>query len=142
MQEATLCWAMQGATASWENVEGNAFCFARFCTTNNFEEALGSCTAPVAMHRGSPFRAWYVWGASMVSSTCSPGAGGTGNEQAFLTTSEHMASRVEGSKRRENLDSEICEGLRQQVSDVDHAVLLMHLANEARTGPIDLTPTC
>ena len=35
-----------------------------------------------------------------------------GARVSVLTNSPHIARRVEGSKRREDLDSEICEGLR------------------------------
>ena len=65
-----------------------------------------------------------------------PETGGRGNVQ----TSSRTACGVEGSIRREILDSEICEGLRQQVSDVEHEVVMMYLANEARTSSIDMTP--
>ena len=41
-----------------------------------------------------------------------------GERVSFLTNSPHVARKVEGSHRRENLDSEICECLRQQVGDV------------------------
>ena len=37
-----------------------------------------------------------------------------GERVSFLTNSPHVARKVEGTNRRENLDSEICEGLRQQ----------------------------
>ena len=63
-----------------------------------------------------------------------------GERASFFTNSPRIASRVEGPKRRENLDSEVCEGLRKQASDTDHRAVLMHLANEARISPIDLTP--
>ena len=46
-----------------------------------------------------------------------------GERVGFLTNSPHMARKVEGTDRRENLDSEICEGLRQQVGDAGHASL-------------------
>ena len=50
---------------------------------------------------------------------------------SFLTNSPHIARRVEGSERRENVDSEICEGLRQQVGDVGRTSAMMHLASGA-----------
>ena len=59
---------------------------------------------------------------------------------SFLTNSPHVARRVEGSKSRENLDSEICEGLRQQVGDVGHTSIMLHLASGRQTSPVDLTP--
>ena len=41
-----------------------------------------------------------------------------GERGSVLTNSpHHIARKVEGANRRENLDSEICEGLRQQVGD-------------------------
>ena len=66
--------------------------------------------------------------------------GRDGGRVSFLTNSPHIARRVEGSKRRENLDSEICEGLRQQVDDVGHTSAVMHLASGAQARPVDLTP--
>ena len=42
--------------------------------------------------------------------------------------------------QRENLDSEICEGLRQQVGDVDDTSALMHLVGGAQASSVDLTP--
>ena len=57
----------------------------------------------------------------------------------FLTDSPRIASRVDGSNR-ENLDSEICEGLRQQVGDVGHTSAMIHLASGALARPVDLTP--
>ena len=58
----------------------------------------------------------------------------------FLTNSSHIARKVEGANRRENLDSEICEGLRQKVGDPDHASSMMHTASGTQARPIDLTP--
>ena len=43
-----------------------------------------------------------------------------GERVRFLTNSPLFARRVGGSKRREDLDSETCEGLRQQVGDIGH----------------------
>ena len=57
----------------------------------------------------------------------------------FLTNSPHIARRVEGSKSRENLDSEICEGLRQQVDDAGHTSAMMHLPSGTQARPVDLT---
>ena len=51
--------------------------------------------------------------------------GRDGERVNFLTNNPHIARRVEGSKSRENLDSEICEGLRQQVGDVGHTSAMM-----------------
>ena len=62
-----------------------------------------------------------------------------GERVSFLTNSPHIARRVEGSKRQEDLDSEICEGLRQQVGDVGHASSTMHLASGTQARPFDLT---
>ena len=59
---------------------------------------------------------------------------------SFLTNSPHIARRVEGSERRENLDSEICEGLRQQVGNVGHTSDMIHLASGTPVRPLDLTP--
>ena len=59
---------------------------------------------------------------------------------SFLTNSSHIARRVEGSKTRENLDSEICEGLRQQVDDAGHTSAMMHLPSGTQARPVDLTP--
>ena len=54
----------------------------------------------------------------MMSSTRAETQEACGAEQAsFLAHSPHIARRFEGSKCRENLDSEICEGLRQQVGE-------------------------
>ena len=58
---------------------------------------------------------------------------------SFLTNSPHIARKVEGSNRRENLDSEICEGLRQQVGDAGHASSTMHMASGTQVRPFDLT---
>ena len=44
---------------------------------------------------------------------------GDGGRVSFLTNSPLIARKVEGTNRRENLDSEICEGLRQQIGDAD-----------------------
>ena len=57
---------------------------------------------------------------------------------SFLTNSPHIVRRVKGSNSREDLDSEICEGLRQ-VGDVGHTSAMMHLASGAQ-APLDLTP--
>ena len=59
---------------------------------------------------------------------------------SFLTNSSHIARKVEGSKLREDLDSEICEGLRQQVGDVGHTSAMMHVASGTQVRPFDLTP--
>ena len=63
-----------------------------------------------------------------------------GERVSFLTNSPHIARRVKGCKRREDLDSEICEGLRQQVGDVGHASAMMHMASGTQVKPFDLTP--
>ena len=63
-----------------------------------------------------------------------------GERVSFLTNSPHIARRVEGSKRREDLDSAICKGLRQQVDDADHASSTMHTASGTQVRPFDLTP--
>ena len=52
-----------------------------------------------------------------------------GERVSFLTNSPHIARKVEGTNCRENLDSEICEGLRQQIGDADHASSTMHTAS-------------
>ena len=52
-----------------------------------------------------------------------------GERVGFLTNSPHIARRVEGSNRREDLDSEICEGLLQQVGDVGYTSAMMHMAS-------------
>ena len=62
-----------------------------------------------------------------------------GGQASFLTNSPHVVRRVEGTNRRENLDSEICEGLRQQVGDADHASSTMHIASGTQVRPFDLT---
>ena len=49
-----------------------------------------------------------------------------GERVSFLTNSPHIARKVEGTNRLENLDPEICEGLRQQAGDADHASSTMH----------------
>ena len=49
-----------------------------------------------------------------------------------------LPKRVEGSKRREDLDSEICEGLRQQVGDVGHTSAMMQLASGTQARPFNL----
>ena len=63
-----------------------------------------------------------------------------GERVSFLTNSPHIARRVEGSQRREDLDSDICEGLRQQVGDVDHTYALVHMASGTQVRPFDLMP--
>ena len=63
-----------------------------------------------------------------------------GERVRFLTNSPHSARRVEGSKRREDLDSEICEGLRQQVDNESHTSATMHMASGTQVRPFDLTP--
>ena len=63
-----------------------------------------------------------------------------GEQASFLTDSPHIARKVEGADRRENLDSEICEGLRQQVGDAGYASSTMHIASETQVKPFDLTP--
>ena len=63
-----------------------------------------------------------------------------GERVSFLTNSPHIARKVEGTNRRESLDSEICEGLRQQVGDADHASSTMHIASGTQVKPLDLTP--
>ena len=40
-----------------------------------------------------------------------------GERASLLTNSPHIARKVEGTNRRENLDYEICEGLRQKVGE-------------------------
>ena len=59
---------------------------------------------------------------------------------SFLTNCPHIARKVEGTNRRENLDSEICEGLRQQIGHADHASSTMHIASGTQVNPLDLTP--
>ena len=59
---------------------------------------------------------------------------------SFLTNSPHFARRVEESKRREDLDSKVCEGLRQQVGDEGHTSATMHMASGTQARPFDLTP--
>ena len=59
---------------------------------------------------------------------------------SFLTNSPHIARKVEGTNRRENLDSEICEGFRQQIGDADHASSTMHTASGTQVNLLDLTP--
>ena len=44
------------------------------------------------------------------------------------------------SNNRENLDSEICERLRQQVGDAGHASSSMHTASETQVQLFNLTP--
>ena len=63
-----------------------------------------------------------------------------GGRVSFLTNSPLIARRVEGSKSRENLDSEICEGLRQQVDDAGHTSAMMHLPSGTQVRPVDMTP--
>ena len=62
-----------------------------------------------------------------------------GERVTFLTNSTHIARKVEGSNRRENLDTEICEGLRQQVGDVSHTSSLVHMASGTQVRLFDLT---
>ena len=59
---------------------------------------------------------------------------------SFLTNSPHIDRKVEGTNRRENLDSEICEGLRQQIGDAGHTSAMMHMASGTQASPFDLTP--
>ena len=63
-----------------------------------------------------------------------------GERVSFLTYSSYIARRLEGSKRREDLDSDICEGHRQQVGDVGHTSAMMHMASGTPVRPLDLTP--
>ena len=63
-----------------------------------------------------------------------------GERVSILTNSPRIARRVEGSKRREDLDPEICKGLRQQIGDADHASSTMHPASGTQARPFDLTP--
>ena len=59
---------------------------------------------------------------------------------SFFTNSPRIARRVEGCKSRENLDSEICDGLRQQVGDAGHASSTRHVASRTQLRAVDLTP--
>ena len=59
---------------------------------------------------------------------------------SFLTNSPHITRRVEGSTRREDLDYDIREGLRQQVGDAGHTSAIMHMASGTQARPFDLTP--
>ena len=63
-----------------------------------------------------------------------------GGRVSFLTNSPRTARRVEGSKRREDLDFDIYEGLRQQVGDVGHTSTMMHMASGTQARLLDLTP--
>ena len=63
-----------------------------------------------------------------------------GERVSFLTNSPHIARKVESTNRHENLDSEIREGLWQQVGDADHASSTMHTASGTQVKPLDLTP--
>ena len=63
-----------------------------------------------------------------------------GGRVSFFTSSPLIARRVEGCKSRENLDSEICDGLRQQVGDAGHASSTMHAASRTQVRTVDLTP--
>ena len=63
-----------------------------------------------------------------------------GERVSFLTNRPHIARKEEGANRREDLDSDICEGLRQQVGDVGHASAMMQLASGTQTRLLDLTP--
>ena len=58
---------------------------------------------------------------------------------SFLTDSPHITRRMEGSKRREDPDSEVCDGLRQQVGDAGQTSAMMHLASGTQARPLDLT---
>ena len=58
---------------------------------------------------------------------------------SFFTNSPHIGRRLEGSKRREDVDCEICEGLRQQVGDIGHTSAMMHPASGTQARPFDLT---
>ena len=58
----------------------------------------------------------------------------------FFTNSPHVARRVEGSKCRDDLDSEIWEDLRLQVGDVGHTPAMMHLTSGTQASAVDLTP--
>ena len=62
-----------------------------------------------------------------------------GERVSFLTNSSHIAGKVEGSKLREDLDSEICEGLRQHVGEEGQTSALMHMASGTQVRPFDLT---
>ena len=63
-----------------------------------------------------------------------------GGRVSFLTNSPQIATRVEGSKRRKNLDSETCEGLRQQVGDAGHTSSMMHLATGTQASSVVFAP--
>ena len=62
-----------------------------------------------------------------------------GERLSFFTNSPHIARRVERSKRGEDLDSQICEGLRQQVGDAGHASAMIHVASGTQVRSFDLT---
>ena len=61
-----------------------------------------------------------------------------GERVSFLTNRPQIARKVEGTNRRENLDSEICEGLRQQIGDTDHASSTKHIASRTQVNPFRL----
>ena len=69
-----------------------------------------------------------------------PGAAAKRETKQRHECSPHIARKVEGSNRRENPDTEICEGLRQQVGDVGHTSAMMHLPSGTQARPFDLTP--
>ena len=63
-----------------------------------------------------------------------------GGRVSFLRINPHIARRVEGSKCREDLDSKVCEGLRQQVGDEGHTSATMHMASGTQARPFDVIP--
>ena len=64
----------------------------------------------------------------------------TENDRASSRTAHFLTRKVERVNRRENLDSVICEGLRQQVGDACHASSTMHIASGTQVRQFDLTP--
>ena len=102
----------------------SAYCSVQSCTMSRSEEELGSCMISVATHRSSlPCTIRLECRHDVFHALGDARDRRDGERVSFLTNSPHIARRVEGSKRREDLDSEICEGLRQQVDDAGPRIL-------------------
>ena len=105
------------------------------------EEEPGSCTISVATHCSSlPCMIRLECRHDVFHALGDARDRRNGERVSFLTNSSHIARRVEGSKRPEDLDSEICEFLRQQVGDVGHTSATMHLTSGTQARPLDLAP--
>ena len=99
------------------------YCSVQSCTMTTSGEEPGSCTIslPCMIRLECRHDVFHALGDARDRRD--------GERVSFLTNSPHIARRVEGPKRREDLDSEICEGLRQQVGGVGHTSATMHMTS-------------